>query len=88
MVTATRGTATCTGAFDKTLLMTMRKTHAAGEWLFVDCDGDGVDRLTAKIRMAQRAFAAGGSFQCQIASTEPVCAPAIAPFRRLLERLS
>ncbi len=44
-------------AFEKTLSLTMRQTHAAGERLFVDYAGDGVpvviDRLTGKIRMAQ-----------------------------------
>ena len=44
-------------AFEKTLQVTMRQTHAAGERLFVDYAGDGVpvviDRLTGEIRMAQ-----------------------------------
>ena len=44
-------------SFEKTLLVTMRQTHAAGERLFVDYAGDGVpvviDRLTGEIRMAQ-----------------------------------
>jgi transposase len=44
-------------AFEKTLSVTMRQTHAAGERLFVDYAGDGVavvvDRLTGEIRMAQ-----------------------------------
>ena len=44
-------------AFEKTLSLTMRQTHAAGERLFVDYAGDGVpvvvDRLTGEIRMAQ-----------------------------------
>src|SRR5271163_1875053 len=44
-------------SFDKTLSVTMRQTHAAGERLFVDYAGDGVpvviDRLTGEIRMAQ-----------------------------------
>lgn len=44
-------------AFDKTLSVTMRQTHAAGERLFVDYAGDGVpvviDRLTGEIRKAQ-----------------------------------
>jgi transposase len=44
-------------AFEKTLSVTMRQTHAAGERLFVDYTGDGVpvviDRLTGEIRMAQ-----------------------------------
>ena len=42
---------------EKTLSVTMRQTHAAGEKLFVDYAGDGVpvvvDRLTGEIRMAQ-----------------------------------
>src|SRR6202453_2979600 len=44
-------------SFDKTLSVTMRQTHAAGERLFVDYAGDGVpvvvDRLTGEIRTAQ-----------------------------------
>ena len=44
-------------SFEKTVSMTMRQTHAAGERLFVDYAGDGVpvviDRLTGEIRMAQ-----------------------------------
>ncbi|MGA8171297.1 MAG: IS21 family transposase [Methylocystis sp.] len=44
-------------AFEKTLPVTMRQTHAAGERLFVDYAGDGVpvvvDRLTGEVRMAQ-----------------------------------
>ena len=44
-------------SFDKTLSVTMRQTHAAGERLFVDYAGDGapvvIDRLTGEIRMAQ-----------------------------------
>src|SRR6201993_690830 len=44
-------------AFEKTLSVTMRQTHAAGERLFVDYAGEGVpviiDRLTGEIRMAQ-----------------------------------
>jgi transposase len=44
-------------AFEKTLSVTMRQTHAAGERLFVDYAGDGVpvviDRLTGELRMAQ-----------------------------------
>ena len=44
-------------AFEKSLSVTMRQTHAAGERLFVDYAGDGVpvviDRLTGEIRMAQ-----------------------------------
>ena len=44
-------------AFETTLSVTMRQTHAAGERLFVDYAGDGVpvviDRLTGEIRMAQ-----------------------------------
>src|SRR5271166_2302932 len=44
-------------AFEKTLSVTMRQTHAAGERLFVDYAGDGVpvviDRLIGEIRMAQ-----------------------------------
>lgn len=43
-------------AFARTLPVTMRQTHAAGERLFVDYAGDGVpvvDRLTGEIRMAQ-----------------------------------
>jgi transposase len=44
-------------AFKKTLSVTMRRTHAAGERLFVDYAGAGVavviNRLTGKIRMAQ-----------------------------------
>jgi transposase len=43
--------------FEKTLPVTMRQTHAAGERLFVDYAGDGVpvviDRLTGEVRMAQ-----------------------------------
>ena len=43
-------------AFEKTLSVTMRQTHAAGERLFVDYAGDGVpvviDRLTGEVRMA------------------------------------
>ena len=45
------------GAFAKTVSVTMRQTHVAGEWLVVDYAGDGVpvviDRLTGEIRMAQ-----------------------------------
>src|SRR6201987_3977624 len=44
-------------AFERTLSVTMRQTHAAGGRLFVDYAGDGVpvviDRLTGEIRMAQ-----------------------------------
>ena len=44
-------------SFEKTVSVTMRQTHAAGERLFVDYAGDGVpvviDRLTGGIRMAQ-----------------------------------
>jgi transposase len=44
-------------AFARTLSVTMRQTHAAGERLFVDYAGDGVpvviDRLTGEVRMAQ-----------------------------------
>ncbi len=44
-------------AFEKTLSVTMRQTHGAGERLFVDYAGDGVpvviDRLTGEVRMAQ-----------------------------------
>ena len=44
-------------AFARTLSVTMRQTHAAGERLFVDYAGDGVpvviDRLTGEISMAQ-----------------------------------
>jgi transposase len=44
-------------AFEKTLPVTMRQTHVAGERLFVDYAGDGVpvviDRLTGEVRMAQ-----------------------------------
>lgn len=44
-------------AFEKTLPVTMRQVHAAGERLFVDFAGDGVpvvvDRLTGEVRMAQ-----------------------------------
>src|SRR6201985_2036696 len=44
-------------AFERTLSVTMRQTHAAGERLFVNYAGDGVpvviDRLTGEIRMAQ-----------------------------------
>ena len=44
-------------SFEKTLSVTMRQTHAAGERLFVDYAGDGapvvIDRLTGEIRMAQ-----------------------------------
>ena len=44
-------------SFEKTLSVTMRQTHAAGERLFVDYAGDDVpvviDRLTGEIRMAQ-----------------------------------
>jgi transposase len=52
-------------AFEKTLSVTMRQTHAAGERLFVDYAGDGVpvviDRLTGEIRMAQIFVAALGA---------------------------
>src|SRR5271165_2412986 len=57
-------------AFEKTLSVTMRQTHAAGERLFVDYAGDGVpvviDRLTGEIRMAQIFVAVLGasSFTC------------------------
>ena len=51
-------------SFEKTLSVTMRQTHAAGERLFVDYAGDGVpvviDRLTGEIRMAQIRRRAGG----------------------------
>jgi transposase len=44
-------------SFEKTLTVTMRQTHAAGERLVVDYAGDGVpvviERLTGEIRMAQ-----------------------------------
>src|ERR1700689_1673700 len=44
-------------SFEKTLSVTMRQTHAAGERLFVDYAGDGVpvviDRLTGEIRKGQ-----------------------------------
>ena len=44
-------------SFEKTVSVTMRQTHVAGERLFVDYAGDGVpvviDRLTGEIRMAQ-----------------------------------
>ena len=44
-------------SFEKTLSVTMRQTHAAGERLFVDYAGDGVpvviDRLTGEIRMGE-----------------------------------
>lgn len=44
-------------AFEKTLPVTMRQSHAAGERLFVDYAGDGVpvvvDRLTGEVQMAQ-----------------------------------
>ncbi|MBG0792850.1 transposase [Methylocystis sp. H62] len=44
-------------AFARTLSVTMRQTHAAGERLFVDYAGDGVpvvvDRLTGEVRMGQ-----------------------------------
>ena len=44
-------------SFEKTVSMTMRQTHAAGERLFVDYAGDSVevviDRLFNEIRMAQ-----------------------------------
>ncbi len=44
-------------SFEKTLSVTMRQTHAAGERLFVDYAGDGVpvviDKLTGEVRMAQ-----------------------------------
>ena len=44
-------------AFEKTLSVTMRQTHAAGERLFVDYAGDGVpvvvDRLTGEVRTGQ-----------------------------------
>lgn len=43
--------------FEKTLPVTMRQTHAAGERLFVDYAGDGVpvviDRRSGEVRMAQ-----------------------------------
>ena len=52
-------------SFEKTLSVTMRQTHAAGERLFVDYAGDGVpvviDRLTGEIRMAQIFVAALGA---------------------------
>src|SRR6202021_780937 len=44
-------------SFEKTLSVTMRQTHAAGERLFVDYAGDGVpvvvDRLTGEVPMGQ-----------------------------------
>src|SRR6202522_1231738 len=44
-------------SFEKTLSVTMRQTHAAGERLFVDYAGDGVpvviDRHTGELRKAQ-----------------------------------
>ena len=40
-------------AFEKTLSVTMRQTHAAGERLFVDYAGAGVPVVTGEIRMAQ-----------------------------------
>ena len=52
-------------SFEKTVSMTMRQTHAAGERLFVDYAGDGVpvviDRLTGEIRMAQIFVAVPGA---------------------------
>jgi transposase len=52
-------------AFEKTLSVTMRQTHAAGERLFVDYAGDGVpvvvDRLTGEVRMAQMFVAVLGA---------------------------
>jgi transposase len=52
-------------SFEKTLSVTIRQTHAAGERLFVDYAGDGVpvviDRLTGEIRMAQIFVAALGA---------------------------
>jgi Sigma-70, region 4 len=50
-------------SFEKTLSVTMRQTHAAGERLFVDYAGDGVpvviDRLTGEIRGADLRRRAG-----------------------------
>ena len=52
-------------SFEKTLSVTMRQTHPAGERLFVDYAGDGVpvviDRLTGEIRMAQMFVAVLGA---------------------------
>ena len=52
-------------SFEKTLSVTIRQTHAAGERLFVDYAGDGVpvviDRLTGEIRMAQTFVAVLGA---------------------------
>ena len=57
-------------AFEKTLSVTMRQTHAAGERLFVDYAGDGVpvviDRLTGEIRMAQIFVAVLGRFELHL----------------------
>ena len=76
-------------SFEKTLSVTMRQTHAAGERLFVDYAGDGVpvviDRLTGEIRMAQIFVAVlgpraspsprrPGRRRCPTGST-PMCAP-------------
>jgi transposase len=76
-------------SFKKTLSVTMRQTHAAGERVFVDYAGDGVpvviDRLTGEIRMAQIFVAVLGASaslsprrlgrnRCPTGST-PMCAP-------------
>ena len=57
-------------SFEKTLSVTMRQTHAAGERLFVDYAGDGVpvviDRLTGEIRMAQIFVAVLGSIELHL----------------------
>ena len=69
-------------AFEKTLSVTMRQTHAAGERLFVDYAGDGVpvvvDRLTGEIRMAQIFVAVLGASSF----TFPFCCPCSAPAPR------
>jgi len=62
-------------AFEKTLSVTMRQTHAAGERLFVDYAGDGVpviiDRLTGEIRMAQIFVAVLGASSFTFAKATP-----------------
>ena len=71
-------------AFEKTLSVTMRQTHAAGERLFVDYAGDGVpvviDRLTGEIRMARIFVALFGASSFTFAKatwtgSTPTCAP-------------
>ena len=76
-------------SFEKTLSVTMRQTHAAGERLFVDYAGDGVpvvvDRLTGEIRMAHIfvavlgassfTFAKASWTQALPTGSTPTCAP-------------